>query len=65
MTSVAALQSWICMLATYLRWYRGFQVAMKNPDRKEFQKSEDAQFILDHRGFGQPYVCFRPRFLLV
>lgn len=54
MTSVAALQSWICMLITYLYWYRGAHIAID--DRRRFKNTEEAKFILDHRGFCQPYV---------
>jgi len=54
MTSIAALQSWICMLITYLRWYRGARIAMR--DRPGFKDTEEAKFIRDHRGFCQPYV---------
>lgn len=54
MTSVAALLSWICMLITYLSWYRGARIAMK--EREGFSHTEEAKFIRDHRGFLQPYV---------
>lgn len=54
MTSVAALQSWICMLITYLQWYRGSRWAMA--EKPAFRASEDAKFIREHKGFLQPYV---------
>ena len=54
MTSIAALQSWICMLITYLCWYRGARIAMR--DRPGFKDTEEAKFIRNHKGFCQPYV---------
>jgi hypothetical protein len=42
------------MLITYLFWYRGARIAMR--DRPGFNDTEEAKFIRDHRGFGQPGV---------
>jgi hypothetical protein len=42
------------MLITYLRWYRGALIAMR--DRPGFKDTEEAKFIREHRGFCQPYV---------
>lgn len=62
MTSVAALLSWICMLITYLSWYRGSVIAMET--REGFKDTTEAKYILEHRGFLQPYVREPSRYRL-
>ena len=58
--SVASLQSWACMLFTYIRWHRGtvhYERKYKDDDSEEAKEARAhiAQ-IKKARQWGQPYV---------
>ncbi|KAF8320590.1 amino acid permease-domain-containing protein [Cantharellus anzutake] len=54
MTAVAALQSWICMMITYLRWYEGVRIAEEMRGTK-FRTT--ASQIKRHRSRFQPWLA--------
>jgi amino acid transporter len=56
-TSVAALQSWIGMLFTYLRFWQGTRYAENNEQDPDPEGTREALArIKRHRHPGQPFV---------
>ncbi|GBE85477.1 Arginine permease CAN1 [Sparassis crispa] len=61
-TSVASLQSWIGMLFTYIRWYRGTAYAESRHQHRDDDVSrhtmQQIAVIKENRHSGQPYLAW-------